>query len=519
MNANGLQQRLKSPRDSQSNGGPARTARGARKKGGSRSRRSNPNRAALVATSLFICVVIPLVLLINKATRGGGGGGGARSAAGGPASDRFVEDWRPSGAKAGGRPAAGGNNKRGAAGPDAEARRRARAERHESLYRPKFGEDELGFDIYDCPDRPPEGYPRAWTAEEVLTGWDPLDVTTVEPDHREVHQGICVFDYQTQYETALRYRDSEVPFIIRNNPTVDATVARWDDPRYLLEEFGETELYRTERSPTNQFIWYKLPKGRNDDVEVPPNDEIKMHYPEFVERALMKDGTALGDGELIEQARAMRERRLAGDQGGKDDDGDDKFALDADPEDVKGDNFYYFRLNADLYHAGDGPSGGGHHSFIYDEVPIFDPRDPSESEFYMVEPDQQRGINCRFGMRGVTAANHFDFSRNMIAILGGERRYVIGSPAECSRMALYPRGHISLRHSSVRWHDPKSWEEHPEFKEAMISEVVMRAGDVLYLPTAWFHYIINLSFNYQCNARSGTTYENQQHIEDCGFGM
>ena len=159
MNTNGLQQRLKSPRDSQSNGGPARTARGARKKGGSRSRRSNPNRAALVATSLFICVVIPLVLLVNKATRGGGGGGGARSAAGGPASDRFVEDWRPSGAKAGGRPAAGGNNKRGAAGPDAEARRRARAERHESLYRPKFGEDELGFDIYDCPDRPPEGYP------------------------------------------------------------------------------------------------------------------------------------------------------------------------------------------------------------------------------------------------------------------------------------------------------------------------------------------------------------------------
>lgn len=514
MNTNGLQQRpIK--RDSQSNGGPPRTTRGARKKGGSRrSSRSNPNRTALVATSLFICVVIPLVLFVNKATRGGGGG--SRSATG-PSSDRFVEDWMPSGSKGGGRPAAGGN-KGTAAGQDAEARRRARAKRHESLYRPKFGEDELGFDIYNCPNRPPEGYPRAWTAEEVLTSWNPTEVTTIE-GHRDVFQGICVFDYQTQYETALRYRNSEVPFIIRNNPTVDATVARWDDPRYLLEEFGNSEMYRTERSPTNQFIWFKLGKHESESTEMPPNDEVKMHYPEFVERALMKDGKALGDGDLINQSRAMKERRLADDRGERlPDDDDDRFPLDLGPEDKKEDNFYYFRFNADLPHAGE-PSTGGHHSFIYNEVPIFDPTDPSESEFYMVEPKQQRGINCRFGMRGVTAANHFDMSRNMIAILGGERRYVIGSPAECSRMALYPRGHISVRHSAVKWHDPESWEEHPEFKEAMISEVVMRAGDVLYLPTAWFHYIINLSFNYQCNARSGTTYENQQHIEDCGFDM
>ena len=488
MNTNGLQQRPTVKRDSQSNGGPARTASGARKKSGSRrsSRSHNPNRAALVATSLFVCVVVPLVLFVNKANRGGGGG--ARSATG-TTSGRFVEDWRPSGAKD--RGSAAGDKRLGVVGQDAEARRRARAKRHESLYRPKFGEDELGFNIYDCPDRPPEGYPRAWTAEEVLTSWNPTEVTTVEPDHRDVFQGICVFDYQTQYETALRYRNSEVPFIIRNNPTVDATVARWDDPRYLLDEFGETELYRTERSPTNQFIWYKL--GRHaKNTEIPENDEIKMHYPEFVERALMKDGKALGDDELIKQSRAMRERRLADDRGKTvTDNDDDRFPLDLDPEEKKEDNFYYFRFNADLNHAGDGPSARGHHSFIYDEVSIFDPTKPSESKFYMVEPKEQRGINCRFGMRGVTAANHFDMSRNMIAILGGERRYVIGSPAECSRMALYPRGHISVRHSAVKWHDPESWEEHPEFKEAMISEVVMRAGDVLVGASVDFELLSN----------------------------
>jgi len=57
-------------------------------------------------------------------------------------------------------------------------------------------------------------------------------------------------------------------------------------------------------------------------------------------------------------------------------------------------------------------------SFVYDELSIFDPRKRRDSEFYIVDPAEERGINCRFGMRGVIAANHFDQSRNMIAILG-----------------------------------------------------------------------------------------------------
>jgi hypothetical protein len=157
--------------------------------------------------------------------------------------------------------------------------------------------------------------------------------------------------------------------------------------------------------------------------------------------------------------------------------------------------------------------------FIYNELPFFDPRKKKDSQFYIVDPTEQRGINCRFGMRGITAANHFDMSRNTIAIFGGERRYVLAAPSQCRNMALYPRNHPSLRHSSFDWSNPDEWEEHPEFKDALISEVVLHEGDVLYLPTNWFHYIVNLSLNYQCNARSGTTLESSKVIEDCGFHM
>lgn len=188
---------------------------------------------------------------------------------------------------------------------------------------------------------------------------------------------------------------------------------------------------------------------------------------------------------------------------------------DEDGEEAKREKYYYFRLNANLHEVGDASSPS---KFLYDELPFLDPRSP-ESEFYIVDREQQRGINCRFGMRGVTAANHFDMSRNTIAVLGGERRYVLADPGQCHRMALYPVGHPSVRHSSFDWGDPTERARRPEFEDALLQEAVLHGGDVLYLPTNWFHYIVNLSLNYQCNARSGTTLETADVVGACRFKM
>ena len=72
-------------------------------------------------------------------------------------------------------------------------------------------------------------------------------------------------------------------------------------------------------------------------------------------------------------------------------------------------------------------------SGLYDELPFFDVKDET---LLMVEPKKQRGIHCRFGMAGVIAENHFDGSRNTVALLGGERRYVLSSQKNCENMAL-----------------------------------------------------------------------------------
>ncbi|CAM9775089.1 unnamed protein product, partial [Hapterophycus canaliculatus] len=36
-------------------------------------------------------------------------------------------------------------------------------------------------------------------------------------------------------------------------------------------------------------------------------------------------------------------------------------------------------------------------------------------------------------------------------------------------------------------------------RQTLISEVLLKAGEVLYVPTQWFHYISNIGVNAQCN--------------------
>lgn len=476
-----------------------------------RKRPSKSNGAAVVVAALLLAAIV--LLLVTRS--GGGNGGGTKNGS------RLLRSWKP-------------RRRSAAAADDPEAARRAaeREARYESLYRPKFDASALGYDIRDCPPHPPPGYPRAWETAEVLGSWNPNDVTTVPPARREVYQGLCVFDHETQYEAALNYRNAEKPFVMRNDPQVVAAARRWgDDPEYLHRALGDTNEFRTERSPTSLFMWYRLRgnmvnRATPAGYVKPPNDETEMTFGEWLERAMERDGRALGDKELLGKAAELRRRRLKSRKDQRepkeDDHGDDPLGHDDeegdngdDDEEAKRRNLYYFRINADIKAAEKQRDSAS--KFVYDELPFLDPRRQKESEFYIVDPAQQRGINCRFGMRGVTAANHFDMSRNMIAIFGGERRYVLASPSQCGKMALYPKGHPSVRHSSLDWSDPAEWDEHPEFKHALVNEVVLHAGDVLYLPTNWFHYIVNLSLNYQCNARSGTTYETKHFIEDCGF--
>jgi Cupin-like domain len=137
-------------------------------------------------------------------------------------------------------------------------------------------------------------------------------------------------------------------------------------------------------------------------------------------------------------------------------------------------------------------------------------------------------------------------------VLRGTRRYILSHPNQCDKLALLPMGHASARHSAVDYTNP-DLQTYPEFEQAMGNEVVLQAGQVLYLrkygkttsrevppkrfcrhpnklmasffvcaclgqsATNWFHYIVSLNLNMQCNARSGASDHYKEPIEACGF--
>merc|ERR1712032_450825 len=259
-----------------------------------------------------------------------------------------------------------------------------------------------------------------------------------------------------------------------------------NQPDYLKELLGDQIKYRSEYSVNNHFMYWNYLKKKQNNVRRGRKNGRYHHVPEGWEEPTRH--IHMKYKEWLSHANTTDSSKLTPDE-----------------------EHWYFRL------IGCGKMGKCDREsaeFLFDELSFFQPR--HENNLYMVDPTQQKGIHCRFGMKGVIAENHFDGSRNMIALLGGERRYILAHPDQCQFLELYPKGHPSSRHSAVDWSNP-DLEKYTHFKHAQGNEVVMQAGDVLYLPTNWFHHIISLDINYQCNTRSGISYEYMSSMHSCGF--
>ncbi|KAG7339623.1 cupin-like domain containing protein [Nitzschia inconspicua] len=368
----------------------------------------------------------------------------------------------------------------------------------------------LSYSIHQCPPEIPVGYPYTWNLVQVLRHWHPDD-TNIPTN---IHQGLCSIDWNdpTQHDIATRYQQAEVPFLLYNHPDLVRAAERWNQYRYmdtmLAQEKSSTShqnnnnnqnnnqkhhpgqdqyrpTYRNEHSNNNHMMYWKLRNNiRGPDPPVgwkPPTDDVELTFPQWYHKAIQMENST----------------------------------------DMTQQEHYYLRLNGV-------PDGTG--QFLYDELPLFRPNQDHTSTLFMVSPNEARGINCRLGSKGTIAELHYDQSRNWITILKGYKRYILAHPNQCRNMKLYPMGHPSARHSSVNWSDPEQWtnnnnnhqnqqfqSQSHSFATAQVNEVVLQPGDGLYLPTYWFHFIVSLTINYQCNARSGTTYENQRHISQCGF--
>lgn len=306
-------------------------------------------------------------------------------------------------------------------------------------------------------------YPKYNPLLSRIEEWNP-DNPDVPADFTET---LMHFNFSNPQERnmAMAYRNAEVPFKVYDVPFVSAVMEKWTDD-YLsraLREGGKASRH-VEKSESNHFMYWALKpwkKQRNQSYKSPTEIvTAEMDFDQWLPYAQKADH--------------------------------DKTRPVANKEDKQHDPYYYLMTNA--------LKGDHAATFVARDIPVFS---EGRKNFFIPKPDLNKGIQCRFGMRGIIAEAHYDSGRNMIGMFKGNKRYILNPPRACKQIDLISDAdHPSFRHSRLDWSNVTVAQEH-DFAHVDAIDTILRTGEVLFVPSYWMHYIISLQYSVQCNSRFG----------------
>jgi len=324
-------------------------------------------------------------------------------------------------------------------------------------------------------------YPKLMPLKEVMEIWpqDDLDNPPVP-----IREDLIHFDFNSpeDMEAARKFRDAKLPFKVVNVPEVIAAGEKWTD-EYVSKNFDSMFGYHgvptssgvAQESPDNYFAWYQAGVWDVDSMGVPPTRNNDWSFAKWAQHARYADRVGLDANQphFYWQSGVEKEER--------------------------------FKDERDW-------------TFVSRDLPSLS---ATEENFFLFQPEFQKGIQCRFGERGVTAATHFDGGRNMVAMMTGAKRYILSPPRECGKLGIVTaRNNPIFRHSLLNFghlnhmDDTSMPEDEREWLElagtAAALSTVLKAGEVLYIPSHWFHYITSVQKSAQCNVRSGIDKEGDE---------
>ena len=306
------------------------------------------------------------------------------------------------------------------------------------------------------------GYPHYKSLLSLVTSWNP-DLPDPPP---EFHETLQHFNYSDLAERAMavQYRNAELPFKLYDVPAFSRVSLEWTDA-YLEANMG-SDAPHVEQSPDNHFMYWSMAGGRPQEGFVPPTELVDLSFKKWLALAHRAD-----------EAR-----------------------IDST---VK---HYYFM-------TGSPPRDHGS-NFISRDLELFSTK---TNNFFITDTKANKGIQCRFGMRGIISEAHYDSGRNMVAMLRGDKRYILSPPKSCKQLGVITDvRHPSFRHSIFDWSDP-SQSASRGFNSVDAIDTIVRTGEVLYIPSYWFHYIVSLGMSVQCNSRSGSPpgRQGERDINEC----
>jgi len=113
------------------------------------------------------------------------------------------------------------------------------------------------------------------------------------------------------------------------------------------------------------------------------------------------------------------------------------------------------------------------------------------------------------GGGGTTTHTHYDAFHNFFVQLYGRKRFLLFPPSAHSLLYLYPNAHPSYRQSQLNF-DELDIRKFPRFHNVSALEILLEAGDVLYLPPYWFHRVIaeelSISVSFWCDSEELQVY-------------
>ena len=120
------------------------------------------------------------------------------------------------------------------------------------------------------------------------------------------------------------------------------------------------------------------------------------------------------------------------------------------------------------------------------------------SELLSLNP-KRSSVNVWMGQPHVIAHCHYDGYHNLYAQLYGTKKFTLFQPTNWPGLYPYPFLHPSHAQAQVNLSDAKDIENFPLADRVRAIEIVLKPGDLLYMPPLWFHLVESMELSISVN--------------------
>ncbi|ODN03338.1 Lysine-specific demethylase 8 [Orchesella cincta] len=121
-----------------------------------------------------------------------------------------------------------------------------------------------------------------------------------------------------------------------------------------------------------------------------------------------------------------------------------------------------------------------------------DIRVPEYCTLGSISDNENVEINAWFGPADTISPTHYDPNHNILVQIFGSKIIRLFPPSESSKLKPHPESSLLFNTSQLDVEQDDLFVAHPEMKNAKHCDIILNAGEALYIPPKWWHYVKSL---------------------------